>query len=316
MVSDFILPCGRLELAPHILDMEIPPILQNRNPTPVVGISINRRQATEYIKVGNGSWWKGEDLMRHTLEVAIPIFETSFPKAQGLFLFDHATSHTADALDALRAFKLNMEPGGKQPYLRDGWFYGPDGCTVYPQKMQFDINDLSVPEDWRGKPKGVRQILEERGLYPFHGVYLRHDCSTQKKKSQRQHVGHSCCARQLLSCQPDFKNQKCRLHEAIEERGHICLFFPKFHCEINWIEYRWGRAKWYTRKNCKYTWPALVKIVPDALSNVPPLLLLKFWWKINRIIHAYQHGVKYGTKKFTETVYKSHRRISMAQELD
>ena len=33
----------------------------------------------------------------------------------------------------------------------------------------------------------------------------------------------------------------------------ICIFYPKFHCELNFIERYWCGAKWYARENCGYS---------------------------------------------------------------
>ena len=41
---------------------------------------------------------------------------------------------------------------------------------------------------------------------------------------------------QLLSQQNDFKNQCSMLEEHITAKGHICIFLPNFHCELNPIE--------------------------------------------------------------------------------
>jgi hypothetical protein len=115
--------------------------------------------------------------------------------------------------------------------------------------------------------------------------------------------------------QPDFQAQKCHFQEEIEKHGHLYMFFPTFHCEINWIEYWWGHVKYFTQQNCHYTWPSLVKTVLHALNEVAPSLLLKYWWKSNYIIPPYQEGLCYGMKKLTDTLYKSHQWVSMAQEL-
>jgi hypothetical protein len=48
---------------------------------------------------------------------------------------------------------------------------------------------------------------------------------------------------------------------------NLCLFLPKFHCELNWIERYWGAAKKYARRHCTYSLAALRTIVPIALSQ-------------------------------------------------
>jgi len=53
MVSDFILPCNRLEMQSST---PLPAVLSTRNLEPIPGLRINPRQATEYIKVGKDSW--------------------------------------------------------------------------------------------------------------------------------------------------------------------------------------------------------------------------------------------------------------------
>ena len=45
-----------------------------------------------------------------------------------------------------------------------------------------------------------------------------------------------CCMRRILSLQEDFISQKSLLQEEIEKRGHKCIFYPKYHCELNFIE--------------------------------------------------------------------------------
>lgn len=43
------------------------------------------------------------------------------------------------------------------------------------------------------------------------------------------------CCRRLLFCQPDFMTQKSRFEEFVRLRGHIYNFYPKYHCELNFI---------------------------------------------------------------------------------
>jgi len=53
----------------------------------------------------------------------------------------------------------------------------------------------------------------------------------------------ACCCHQLLFNQPDFASQKLAIVELVEYQGHMAFFYPKFHCELNFIEQTWGVAK-------------------------------------------------------------------------
>ena len=50
----------------------------------------------------------------------------------------------------------------------------------------------------------------------------------------------------------DFRDQKGRLQEEVEAPGRRVLSYPKFHCELDFIERYWCRAKWLARGNCGY----------------------------------------------------------------
>ncbi|CAN0140893.1 unnamed protein product [Ectocarpus sp. 12 AP-2014] len=62
---------------------------------------------------------------------------------------------------------------------------------------------------------------------------------------------------QLYTQQADGFDRKDALRH-----GGACLMLPKYHCECNPIELVWGRAKDWTRKNCKYSLECLRKNVP------------------------------------------------------
>ena len=55
----------------------------------------------------------------------------------------------------------------------------------------------------------------------------------------------------VLKAQNDFRNEKSLLETVIVEAGHEAIFYPKFHCELNYIEYYWAALKRFTRENCK-----------------------------------------------------------------
>jgi len=52
-----------------------------------------------------------------------------------------------------------------------------------------------------------------------------------------------CCITGTLSQQQDFLDEKPFIQTYIEAQGHICMFLPKFHCELDPIEMYWGWAK-------------------------------------------------------------------------
>jgi len=49
--------------------------------------------------------------------------------------------------------------------------------------------------------------------------------------------------REKLKEYSDFKQQKTILEDYVDGRGHICLYLPKFHCELSLIERVWCHSK-------------------------------------------------------------------------
>ncbi|OAX33390.1 hypothetical protein K503DRAFT_869580, partial [Rhizopogon vinicolor AM-OR11-026] len=62
-------------------------------------------------------------------------------------------------------------------------------------------------------------------------------------KFQCEKGAERCCCRGILYNEPDFVNVKSLLEIACEARGFRAIFFPKFHCELNFIEQCWGYSK-------------------------------------------------------------------------
>jgi len=42
----------------------------------------------------------------------------------------------------------------------------------------------------------------------------------------------TCCARRLLTNEPDLRNGKTMVQKAVEARGHLFITSPRFHCEL------------------------------------------------------------------------------------
>src|SRR5688572_9786761 len=92
-----------------------------------------------------------------------------------------------------------------------------------------------------------------------------------------------------MASQPDFLQQLPGIEELIMAAGHYCIFYPKFHCELNFIEMFWGAAKRYARENCAYDAAGLRTLVPLALDSFSLLHIRRFARKSWRYMNAYRH---------------------------
>ena len=304
MASEFLTGAGRLRVRDEVNDEEL-----KRE-----GL---KRDATVYFEYGDKAegWWKGEDVVKQVLDMAIPVFEKEFGReCRACFMFDNSTNHGVFANDALVAQRMNWNSGGKQPVMRDGWIRGDENGSVMVRQVMYE----EVEEDGQRKrvPKGMKRILEEKGLVRDG---LKMECRKQwtDEKGQKHArrgclVGvEDCCGRRLMELQPDFREQKGMVEEEVTRRGHLVIFYPKFHCELNWIEYFWGDGKRRTRERCDY---GLRRTVPEVLESTEEVRILRWFRKSERIVGAYRDGLTYGSSEF-KNAYKSHRRIR-ARELD
>ena len=114
--------------------------------------------------------------------------------------------------------------------------------------------------------------------------------------------------------QPDFLAQKSLVQEVIEEARHLCIVLPKFHCELNLIEFFWGAVKRYLQECCDMSFDTLKENMPVALKSVPLDTIRKWEHRMHRWMNAYREGLdtcqaQLKVKTFSSTKYKSHRRV-------
>src|SRR6266511_1861902 len=121
---------------------------------------------------------------------------------------------------------------------------------VYPSNHPTNLNEA----------KGIKAILSECGLCP--SSKIRGKC----KKCEPSGIG--CCLKRILEQESDFQKQKSLVQEVIEAAGHLCIFLPKFHCELNFIEFFWGAVPRNPREHCAYSYDGLRPTLPDALASV------------------------------------------------
>jgi len=200
----------------------------------------------------------------------------------------------------LVANRLNLKDGGKDVPLMKKTYYTKVGTNEVVQQSMQTAN---------GVQKGVKTILEERELWDMlqgRKLLLCPNCRDGNPVGDNIY----CCARRLLSEQADFKQQKEWLAETVEGAGHSIIFFPKFHCELNFIEMVWGYIKAKLRNEGLFQFQELLLRVVPLLKNE---ISISFVRKVSRHCFRYMTGYRLGLHgpelEFAMKKYKGHRRI-------
>lgn len=129
-----------------------------------------------------------------------------------------------------------------------------------------------------GKPKGLKQVLYERGLL------------VPGMKLQDMRVALSKC--------PDFQGEMSVIKKAVHSRGHILLLSPKCHPELAGlgIEYSWGKSKLAFRREVNDFVPKHFHLnVCKALSirYLPLSRIRNFARKTRDYLHVYEEIRKF-----------------------
>ena len=192
-----------------------------------------------------------------------------------------------------------LESRGAQPKMRDTVFAGQI------QRMVFSADDMPFP-DLLGQPEGICRVLMERGLW-VEGIKKR--CVKKKGEPSTCKKGKTCAFR-ILEAQPDFANEISLLETTIRNLGHECIFYPKFHCEFNFMEIFWAAVKRYTQSRCDYSFAQLETTVRAGLDSVSLQKIWRFCIRSKRWIITYYRDRGMGSveRQFAEKIYRSHRR--------
>ena len=202
MISDFLLPCGRLS-ATRLSAEE----------RKALAIPEYASRLFEFGQQNGSGYWSHENVIDHTINCALKMFQAVYPGYRALFLYDNASSHSSYATDALRVQSMNLGAGGDQAILRDG-YYMKEGRKI----LQSMVGE-------NGIPKGIEAVLRERGLWK---EGLRLECGKpycnqclQRKKCCNCVKGSYCASHKPQRG----KKRECRGKEycSPRQRCDICM---------------------------------------------------------------------------------------------
>ncbi|KZT63123.1 hypothetical protein DAEQUDRAFT_680923 [Daedalea quercina L-15889] len=260
------------------------------------GNIVKDAQRINYPGSNGDPWWDHIQLLSQ-VDNAIDIFEEAHPDCVALFVFDQSSAHASLGPDALRAFDMNKSNGGKQRKQKDTVIPMNNPTAELRSKVQRMTTDT-------GEAKGLRQTLEERR---FNITGMKAKCSPVCPFEN-----DCCCMARLLSKQDDFHYQESLLELKIKARGHLCIFLPKFHCELNPIEMYWGWCKYRYREVYKEKFEDAKRVARECLDACPVEVIRRFFNRSWRFMDAYRKGLKGKAAEWAVRKQKSHRRIAQS----
>ena len=239
-------------------------------------------------------YWTNADLVDQ-FEHVVPFFKHLHPGDDLMFAFDNSSNHHAKAPGALCVQALNLSDGGSK-FIVDPATRTAPKVTLRDTVWNGQIQSLTRAD---GVQKGIRTILQERNAW-VPGLKLQ--CTLECNPPD-------CCARTKLGSHPDFASERSWIQTSADKLGVQLIFFPKFHCELNFIEMVWGYLKRYLRKVCSFSFKDLRERLPQALLGIP----IKFFKKVSRHCFRYMSGYRMGLQgpalDYAIKKYTSHRCI-------
>ena len=127
----------------------------------------------------------------------------------------------------------------------------------------------------------------------YSGHILNRMCVSCREQAEKDDPSVTCCLYHILSNEPDFKSQKSWLSETVEKYpGCQLIFYPKFHCELNFIGMVWAWAKAHHRSTCTYKYNDIKNGLLVTLNKLMPISFVrKAFDHCLRFMHGYRSGL-------------------------
>ncbi|KDQ12520.1 hypothetical protein BOTBODRAFT_189230 [Botryobasidium botryosum FD-172 SS1] len=288
-----------------------------------------------------GKAWEGyfmSDEILKQAKAAMDILQLHYPGKDHVFVFDNVTTHLKRASDAISVWRMPQNPPkygrewdgsdfgtGKRPKNwgievnvtdKDGKLvYTADG-TLLKKKIKMGDGEFldGSPQSFyfpdrhklAGVFKGMATILGERGYSTINekGKKLRAECKGFKCAKLPPGEVARCCCCWILYNEPDFVGVESLLEAACKARGFRAIFFPKFHCELNFIEQCWGYSKRVYREfPPSLTEEDLERNVLAALEAIP----IDAIHRSLCFMDAYRKGLNGKQAAWASKKYRGHR---------
>ena len=136
------------------------------------------------------------------------------------------------------------------------------------------------------------------------GNVCKHKRTAAERVEAAGRLDPMCCGIYVLSQEPDFIEQKEWL---IVSKFNI-IFFPEYHCELNFIEMIWGWVKGHHRRTCTYNYEDLKKRLPETFIDVISLAVIRRAARYCfRFMDGYSTGLDGPLLDYSMKKYSSHR---------
>ena len=89
----------------------------------------------------------------------------------------------------------------------------------------------------------------------------------------------------------------------------VCHFLPKFHPEMNPIEYFWAWVKRWFQEHSNGTWQKAKDLVDQGLRLCPIPTIRHFYQRVDRYASVYRLGATGPIAEFAVKQFRSHRGV-------
>ena len=114
---------------------------------------------------------------------------------------------------------------------------------------------------------------------------------------------------QIFAKEAGFVAQRELLREVVEEAELKIIYYPKYHCELNYIELIWSYMKAKLRRDCTSTFSDLKQKLDLLLQNISLNIFQSSARFCYRFMAGYCLNLSGSLLDYTVKKYKGHRQI-------